>query len=395
MKGINLFLAYAPEDAEYRDQIGKHLSVLKSNGFLNEFCISEVLAGSDSDLSIRRMMNDAKIILLLISSDFLASNECRRLEDLAFSMKMKNDAIVIPVLLRPCLYDESYDQLQILPDNKKAISDKNAWNNEDAAFANVAERIKQLVVKIQEEEKKSEITETTTSVHQISDKSSISSFKWKPIAGLLAIGLATIITFMMWPSNNSKTTRNKVTQTPAKKTDHPIKEVKTPAKKTVPNLVKTNWRNAKQKLVTAGFLNIKEVKTVSCDVAPGTVLNQRPSSGTQISANDAIAISISEAPKKIKAAAISGGNKLVSLTNKRKKHSENAWALKNTNVEFSLEGTKCSIGDVTVEHPLGGTKKHTIRAGQKKNNTRFFGAGTIKVYFSSNDPSAVLKVRIW
>lgn len=396
MKGINLFLAYAPEDAEYRDQIGKHLSVLKSNGFLNEYCISEVLAGSDADLSIRRMMNDAKIILLLISSDFLASDECRKLEDLAFSMKLRNDAIVIPVLLRPCLYDESYNQLQILPDNKKAISDRNAWNNEDAAFANVAERIKQLVVKIQEKESSLNNNPNPDQLippTSISDKSSSSSSNWKTIAGLLAVGLIGIMVFMMWQSNNSKPTRP-ITESPIQK-DQPAKEeVKEPTKVKVPNLVKSNWRSVKQRLVASGITNIREVSKVYCDIKPGTVVHQIPDGGTQVSPDETLTVTIAEAPKRIKAAAISGGGKLVSLTNRRN-FSKAALAFKNTNVEFSLEGTKCSVGDVTVEHPLGGTQKHSIRAGQKKNNTRFFGLGNIKVYFSSNDPKAVLKVRIW
>jgi len=263
MKGINLFLAYAPEDAEYREQIGNHLTVLKDRGFLNEYCISEVLAGCDSDLSILKMMNEAKIILLLISSDFLASDECRKLENLAFNMKMRNDAIVIPVLLRPCMYDESYNDLQILPDNKKAISDRKAWHDVDEALANVAERIKQLVVKIQSGDDDLTLaassTQTSTSQDQSSSPTSV-------------------------PFINRKTVERKVT-----KKENDIKKIAaTPVKKAVPNLTKSNWRNVKQKLVKAGFTNFREEKIVSCDVKAGTVMNQKPSAGSKIQIDDII-----------------------------------------------------------------------------------------------------------
>jgi len=399
MKGINLFLAYAPEDAEYREQIGNHLTVLKDRGFLNEYCISEVLAGCDSDLSILKMMNEAKIILLLISSDFLASDECRKLEDLAFSMKMRNDAIVIPVLLRPCMYDESYNDLQILPDNKKAISDRKAWHDVDEALANVAERIKQLVVKIQSGDDDLTLaassTQTSTSQDQSSSPTSVPFINRKIMLGFLGIGLFALAAFFFWPTSNNRTSASPTVERKVTKKENDIKKIAaTPVKKAVPNLTKSNWRNVKQKLVKAGFTNFREEKIVSCDVKAGTVMNQKPSAGSKIQMDDIITVAIAETPKRIKAAPISGGNKLVTIRSGRK-YSQNAWAIRNTNVEFSLEGTKCSKGDITVEHPLGGTQKHSIKAGQKKNNTRFFGAGRIDVYFSSNDPSAVLKVRIW
>ena len=405
MKRINLFLAYAPEDATYREKIGKHLSILKTNGFINDFCLSEVLPGSDSDLSIRTLMNDAKIILLLISSDFLASDECRRLEDLAFSIKMRNDAIVIPVLLRPCIYDESYDKLQILPDNKKPISDTNAWSDEDAALTNIAERIKQLVVKIRADEKPI-FSNKTTSENAFEKTESITESKptspnnsRKRIVGIAVLSLIGLLAFLLWPSSNSSSFPKKRVTTQQDISNATIKPSTTkptlqPVTHSTPKLINTNWKEASKKLKSIGITshNIKEV--VSCDFKPGTVMKQNPTTASPIKEGETVSVQIAVAPKRISAAPISGGGKLISLKNGGK-YSQNAWAIKNTNVEFSLEGTSCSRADITVDHPLGGTQKHSLRAGQKKNNSRFFGVGTIKVYFSTNDPNARLKLKIW
>lgn len=414
MKAINLFVAYAPEDKEYRDKLGSHLSTLKEKGFLNEYCISEVLAGSDSDLEIRTMINKAQIILLLISSDFLASEDCRRLEDLAFSMKMRNDAVVVPVLLRSCMYDESYNQLQILPDNKKPISDKTAWADEDAALTNVAERIKQLVIKIRAEDPQAlantaHTTSTTGTVisneANSTTSTATSAIPWKVISGVLALGL--LVSFFFFRPSKTTPAQERVEKNPVE-TDIGVTEKDpkvtpglstptTPPKEVTfetPDLVNLSWGQAVARLKQAGIEKYRRKDSGNCKEKPELVLGQKPKAGEMIKEGEEVVVLVNKTPRRIAASPISGGGKLRTLTNGGR-YTQNAWAIKNTNVEFSLEGTECSLGSVTIDHPLGGTTKHTLKAGQLKSNSRFFGVGTIKIYFSTQDPRARLKLKVW
>lgn len=387
MKPINIFVAYAPEDEEYREKMRKHLSVLRERGFINEFCISEITPGTDADLSTRTLMNKSQIILLLISADFLASEECRRFEDLAFSMQMKNDAVILPVLLRSCLYDESYNKLQILPDNKKPISDKKAWGNEDEAFSNVTERIKQLVIKLREGEPSAQ---SFSGTNQQEAKKSKKKF---PVAAIAAIGLllSVVIFWQPWSSNssNSNTTSNKnSTPTTTVKTPEPAKSI------LIPKLTGLSYADAINNLKALGIDAVNKTEIADCDKKPGTVISQRPANGTNHTAGQSVELQIVGNPKLIKAPKIRGKGELKVLKG-RGRYTQNAWALKNTNVRFSLGGNACTEGKITVRHPLGGEKIHYLKAGQEGTNTRLFGLGAIDIIFTGSDPSAVLNVMIW
>lgn len=398
-KGINLFLAYAPEDKEYREKIGKHLSVLKERGFLNEFCLSEVSPGANADLEIRTMMNKAKIILLLISADFLASEDCQRLEDLAFSMKMRNDAVVVPVLLRPCLYDESYDQLEMLPGGKKSISDKEAWGNEDAALTRVAERIKDLVVKIREDEESTPVPAEipTPTIAPVPKASVTTPLKPSPnsyqkalfILPLLLVGGLVYLGVSYFKKGATKNTLAVQEAT--------IKLVDTVATKpvllTMPNFKGKNWSDVAEKLKQLGIKNVKRFETMSCKARAGEIVNQEPNAGEKVAKDAELKLEIVRKPKRINAPSI-GSENLKTLKNGQRTR-QAAWAFKNTNVVFAVSGTECTKGKITVDHPLGGTKVHSLKAGKKGTNTRFFGLGDITVTFSSDDPAARLQVRIY
>jgi hypothetical protein len=403
MKPINLFVAFAPEDAEYRDKMGKHLSTLRERGFINEFCISEITPGSDSDLSIRTLMNQAKIILLLISADFLASDSCRRFEDLAFSMQMRNDAIVIPVLLRSCLYDESYNKLQILPDNKKPISDKLAWGNEDAAFTNVTERIKQLVVKLRAQgQPETKISEPVIPPNKTSKR----KIPIVPIVAIIGL-LVVLLIWQPWTDSSNSSSDRQVNppvseRVPPNREETieeatPIEEPKpAPEKIIMPPLKGISLSEALSRLrdmgVAAGQIQ-QEVK-VYCDQRPGIVLDQRPVSGQEYQPGASVKLQVTGEPRPINPPSIGrqGDQKILSNGGR---YSSNAWALKNTVVLFSLGGTECSTGKIEISHALAGTETINLKAGQQHKIEKFFGAGSIGVRFTGNDSAAKLRVTIY
>ena len=101
----------------------------------------KLLAGEDWEKSISSNLEKADIILLLVSIDFINSKYCFDIElDRALERHAQQEATVIPVILRNCLWQyTSFAKIQVLPKDAKAVC---AWSDRDEAFANVADGIR-------------------------------------------------------------------------------------------------------------------------------------------------------------------------------------------------------------------------------------------------------------
>jgi hypothetical protein len=73
-KAVEVFFSYSHKDEELRDQLSNHLSTLKRKQFITAWHDRRIGAGSEWANEIDAHFNTADIILLLISSDFLASD---------------------------------------------------------------------------------------------------------------------------------------------------------------------------------------------------------------------------------------------------------------------------------------------------------------------------------
>ena len=101
-------------------------------------------AGKEWENEIDKHLNAADIILLLISSDFLASDYCYDVEvQTAMKRHDAGEARVIPIILRPVDWSGApFSRLQALPKDAKPVTD---WPNRDQAFLNVAQGIRAAV----------------------------------------------------------------------------------------------------------------------------------------------------------------------------------------------------------------------------------------------------------
>jgi hypothetical protein len=140
---INVFIAYAPEDELLKEQLERHLSVLKRNQLIDVWHDRRIEAGADWSQRISQYLDSSQLILLLISPDFLASDYLYQTElKAALKKHFARRATVIPVLLRPCVWQmQELEMLNALPDNQEAVTSK-AWESTDAAFEHVTEHIK-------------------------------------------------------------------------------------------------------------------------------------------------------------------------------------------------------------------------------------------------------------
>jgi tetratricopeptide (TPR) repeat protein len=96
-------------------------------------------------------MNTAQIILLLISSDFMASDYCYTVEvQQALERHRKKEAIVVPILLRPVDWqDAPFGGLMPLPSNKKPITSWAGRHGRDQALYNITLGLKEIVKSLQ------------------------------------------------------------------------------------------------------------------------------------------------------------------------------------------------------------------------------------------------------
>jgi hypothetical protein len=100
---IIVFFAYSHNDETYRNELEKHLSVLKRQGFIETWHDRRIVAGDGLENEIDQNLVDSNLVLLLISPDFLASDYCYS-KEMKKALKMRSEGVawVIPIILEHC-----------------------------------------------------------------------------------------------------------------------------------------------------------------------------------------------------------------------------------------------------------------------------------------------------
>jgi hypothetical protein len=119
-----LFFSYSHRDSDLRDELEAHLAALEREGVIEIWHDREIGAGKEFDNEISQHLEEAEIILLLISPYFIASDYCYEIEmKRAMERHEKHEARVIPVILEPCDWQRlPFGKLQATPTNGKPIS---------------------------------------------------------------------------------------------------------------------------------------------------------------------------------------------------------------------------------------------------------------------------------
>ncbi|MBS1790743.1 MAG: toll/interleukin-1 receptor domain-containing protein [Acidobacteria bacterium] len=147
---IEVFFSYSHKDEALRDELSKHLAILKRQGVISEWHDRQIPPGTEWKEALDTRINQAHIILLLISSDFLASDYCYETEGkCAMERHERSEAIVLPIILRPCSWQGGlFEKLQVLPIGLRPVT---TWPNQDEAFTNIVEGIRDAVKRLRQE----------------------------------------------------------------------------------------------------------------------------------------------------------------------------------------------------------------------------------------------------
>ena len=144
---VELFFSYSHRDEELRNELEKHLTMLRRQGVIAGWHDRKISAGTEWAGAIDALVNTAGIILLLVSADFLQSEYCYDLEmTRALERQAAGDVRVIPVILRAVDWTGApFAKLQALPTDGRPVT---SWSNRDEAFTDVARGIRKAVTEL-------------------------------------------------------------------------------------------------------------------------------------------------------------------------------------------------------------------------------------------------------
>src|SRR3989442_486812 len=141
---IEILLSFAHEDMALRNELEKHLSILKRQGQIISWYNREIPANGEWIQEVNEHINKAQIILLLVSPDFMNSDYCYGLEmKRALERHEAGETRVIPIILRPVYWEDApFSELQVLPVDREPVT---KWSNLDEAFFSIARNISNIV----------------------------------------------------------------------------------------------------------------------------------------------------------------------------------------------------------------------------------------------------------
>ena len=150
-KAINIlpmeifYSSYSHEDETLRENLETHLSLLKQQADITTTWHNyDTISETEWEQEINKHLNTAKIILLLISPNFMRSDYCSSKEmTRAVERHESGEACVIPIILRPCNWREApFGKLQVLPRDAKPMT---TWSDQDEALLDVVEGIREAI----------------------------------------------------------------------------------------------------------------------------------------------------------------------------------------------------------------------------------------------------------
>lgn len=146
---LRLMCSYSHKDEALWDELKAHLAPLRRQGLIDIWYDRQILAGEEFKEEISQNLEQAEIILLLVTSYFVDSDYCYGIEmKRAVERHNAGKTIVIPVIARPSDWSETpFAKLLALPRDAKPAT---TWSDPHEAWANVAQGIRKVVERAKE-----------------------------------------------------------------------------------------------------------------------------------------------------------------------------------------------------------------------------------------------------
>jgi hypothetical protein len=158
MSTPKIFISYSHKDDIWKDRLLIHLRVLERQGRIDVWDTGRVQAGTNWVDEIFNALKEAKIAVLLISPDFLASDFIVERElSTILGRRQQEGLIVLSVLVRPCSWVDLPElaQIQFLNDPQRPLSTLTE-QEADKSLALIARRITDLAEAFYQQEARSQ-----------------------------------------------------------------------------------------------------------------------------------------------------------------------------------------------------------------------------------------------
>ncbi len=139
---VEVFCSYAHEDEPLCEDLQRHLKALEHINLIRPWHDRRISPGAEWERAIAAQLQAAEIIVLLVSPDFLASKYCNHEAGVAMKRHESRQAVVMPVILRPCLWEsQPFARLQVLPKDGEPVTD---WTDPGRALLEAARGIERV-----------------------------------------------------------------------------------------------------------------------------------------------------------------------------------------------------------------------------------------------------------
>ena len=142
---VKLFYSYCHVDSQFKRRMEISLDLLRQRGYIHQWSDSAILPGRSISGSVDPNLDDANILVFLLSPDFINSSECRREWERARARAEIDPALFrVPIIVRPCAWKDFLDgdDVLALPIDGVPVS---TFADEDEAWLQVYGGIRRVV----------------------------------------------------------------------------------------------------------------------------------------------------------------------------------------------------------------------------------------------------------
>lgn len=152
--GVNfsLFISYSHKDERFRDEFRGALTAYERKGELSVWQDTMIVPGQKWEPEILRKLEQADIVVLLLSNDFIKSDYCMVKEfENAKQRDAAGECVIVPIVVRACPFKKlEFGKIQAIYPNGKAIKQH---RDRDVAWLEVTKELDRVIERLKEDRK--------------------------------------------------------------------------------------------------------------------------------------------------------------------------------------------------------------------------------------------------
>lgn len=142
---LKIFISYSHIDEECVINLKKHMAPLSNKESVIIWHDRKIIAGDTYQKTIDNNLNNADIIFLIISANFLCSNACLYEKEEAFRLEKDKGIRIIPIIYTNCnwLLDEQINPILALPQDGKPLD---SFPNINDGYVHIVQEIQKVII---------------------------------------------------------------------------------------------------------------------------------------------------------------------------------------------------------------------------------------------------------